>query len=71
MYVCGDAANMAADVHKTLTAILVVHGGLSTEDAAATLKELAANNACRTWSSTPKPTIHVGGEAITAVLRVR
>ena len=31
----------------------------------------SARRSARTWSSTPKPTIDVGGEAITTVLRVR
>ncbi|WP_182903913.1 bifunctional nitrate reductase/sulfite reductase flavoprotein subunit alpha [Microbispora sp. H10830] len=42
VYVCGDASRMAKDVDQTLRAIAAHHGGLSAEDAAAYVKQLAA-----------------------------
>jgi sulfite reductase (NADPH) flavoprotein alpha-component len=40
LYVCGDSAHMATDVHEALQAVAVAHGGLSAEDARAWLAEL-------------------------------
>jgi sulfite reductase (NADPH) flavoprotein alpha-component len=40
LYVCGDAANMAPDVHTALLEIVGLHGGRSAEDAAAYLNTL-------------------------------
>ncbi|MFI5683411.1 molybdopterin-dependent oxidoreductase [Streptomyces sp. NPDC051636] len=42
-YVCGDASRMAKDVDRALTDIAVVHGGLAEDDAAAYVKQLAAD----------------------------
>ena len=42
VYVCGDAARMAKDVHAALRDIIVEHGRISAEDAEARLAELAA-----------------------------
>ena len=42
LYVCGDAANMAPDVHATLMEIVAHHGGRSPEDAAAYANALTA-----------------------------
>jgi sulfite reductase (NADPH) flavoprotein alpha-component len=42
LYVCGDAARMAADVDRALRDIAVAHGGLDEDRAAAWLKQLAA-----------------------------
>lgn len=39
-YVCGDASRMAHDVHEALISIHETHGGLSREDAEATVKQL-------------------------------
>ncbi|MCX5211950.1 bifunctional nitrate reductase/sulfite reductase flavoprotein subunit alpha [Kitasatospora sp. NBC_00240] len=41
-YVCGDAGRMAKDVDQTLRDIAVTHGGLTEEEAAGYLKQLAA-----------------------------
>ena len=40
LYVCGDAASMAPDVHQALLGIVADHGGRSPEDAAAYLNTL-------------------------------
>ena len=40
LYVCGDAAQMARDVHEALVEVAVVHGGLCAEDARGWLNEL-------------------------------
>ena len=40
LYVCGDAAQMARDVHEALVEVAVAHGGVSVEDARAWLNEL-------------------------------
>jgi sulfite reductase (NADPH) flavoprotein alpha-component len=40
LYVCGDAANMAPDVHTALVDIVVEHGGLDPDGADAYLAEL-------------------------------
>lgn len=42
-YVCGDASRMARDVDRTLRDIAVVHGGLDETEAAAYVKQLAAD----------------------------
>ncbi|HEX6832781.1 MAG TPA: assimilatory sulfite reductase (NADPH) flavoprotein subunit, partial [Rudaea sp.] len=42
LYVCGDAARMAKDVHDALRDVIATHGGRSGEDADAYLAELAA-----------------------------
>jgi sulfite reductase (NADPH) flavoprotein alpha-component len=40
LYVCGDAARMAVDVHATLADIVIEHGGKSREDAEGYLSDL-------------------------------
>ncbi|MEO7757374.1 MAG: assimilatory sulfite reductase (NADPH) flavoprotein subunit [Dokdonella sp.] len=40
MYVCGDATQMARDVHDALADVFVTHGGLDRESALARLSEL-------------------------------
>ena len=40
VYVCGDAAHMAPDVHAALTDIVAEHGGLDRDGATAYLSEL-------------------------------
>ena len=40
LYVCGDATQMAKDVHEALTDVFVTHGGLDREAAQAHLSEL-------------------------------
>jgi sulfite reductase (NADPH) flavoprotein alpha-component len=40
LYVCGDSAHMARDVHEALLEIATTHGGLSADDARAWLAEL-------------------------------
>ncbi|MEU9961280.1 bifunctional nitrate reductase/sulfite reductase flavoprotein subunit alpha [Streptomyces sp. NPDC050982] len=42
-YVCGDASRMAKDVDRALRDIAVTHGGLSETEAAAYVKQLAAD----------------------------
>ncbi|MFE6194826.1 molybdopterin-dependent oxidoreductase [Streptomyces sp. NPDC057838] len=42
-YVCGDASRMAKDVDRALRDIAVAHGGLSETEAAAYVKQLAAD----------------------------
>ncbi|GAA0449543.1 bifunctional nitrate reductase/sulfite reductase flavoprotein subunit alpha [Streptomyces olivaceiscleroticus] len=42
-YVCGDASRMAKDVDQALREIAVVHGGLEEGEAAAYVKQLAAD----------------------------
>ena len=42
LYVCGDAARMAGDVHAALVEIAMVHGGKSRDDADAWLNTLLA-----------------------------
>ncbi|GAA0401105.1 bifunctional reductase [Acrocarpospora corrugata] len=42
LYVCGDATRMAKDVDHTLREIVATHGDLSTDNAAAYVKQLAA-----------------------------
>jgi sulfite reductase (NADPH) flavoprotein alpha-component len=42
LYVCGDATRMAKDVHAALLALIVEHGGRSTDDAAYYLNALQA-----------------------------
>ncbi|GAA3057084.1 bifunctional nitrate reductase/sulfite reductase flavoprotein subunit alpha [Streptomyces glomeratus] len=42
LYVCGDASRMAKDVDRALRDIAAVHGGLSEAEAAAYVKQLAA-----------------------------
>ncbi|MFE4964285.1 molybdopterin-dependent oxidoreductase [Streptomyces sp. NPDC056660] len=41
-YVCGDASRMARDVDRALKDIATVHGGLTADEAAAYVKQLAA-----------------------------
>jgi sulfite reductase alpha subunit-like flavoprotein len=43
IYVCGDAARMARDVDATLRHIVAVHAGMSTEQADAHVRRLAAD----------------------------
>jgi NADPH-dependent sulfite reductase flavoprotein alpha-component len=43
VYVCGDASRMAKDVHRTLLEIIADHGRLGPDEAAAYLKQLAAD----------------------------
>lgn len=40
LYVCGDAARMAADVDRALRDVVARHGGMTAEDAAAWVKRL-------------------------------
>jgi sulfite reductase (NADPH) flavoprotein alpha-component len=40
LYVCGDAQQMAPDVHRTLLGIIATHGGRSEEDAAEYLLQM-------------------------------
>ncbi|MDE3073355.1 MAG: assimilatory sulfite reductase (NADPH) flavoprotein subunit [Pseudomonadota bacterium] len=40
LYVCGDSAHMARDVHAALIELVATHGGLSPDDAKAWLDEL-------------------------------
>ncbi|GAA1953304.1 bifunctional nitrate reductase/sulfite reductase flavoprotein subunit alpha [Kitasatospora viridis] len=42
-YVCGDAGRMAKDVDQALREIVATHGGLGEEDAAAYVRQLAAD----------------------------
>ncbi len=43
LYVCGDAARMAKDVDRVLNEIARTHGGLTGEEAAVHIKQLAAD----------------------------
>ncbi len=43
LYVCGDATRMAKDVDRTLREIAAIHGGLTADEAAAYVKQLAAD----------------------------
>jgi sulfite reductase (NADPH) flavoprotein alpha-component len=43
LYVCGDAAHMAPDVHAAVASVLAEHGGLSTESARERLDQLGAD----------------------------
>ncbi|MFJ8153592.1 hypothetical protein [Streptomyces sp. NPDC094468] len=45
-YVCGDASRMAEDVDRALRDIAAVHGGLSEDEAAGYVKQLAADRRC-------------------------
>ena len=40
VYVCGDAKNMAGDVHDALIEVIATHGGISRDAAESQLKEL-------------------------------
>jgi len=42
LYVCGDATQMAKDVHAALHDVIAEHGGKSAEDAEAYLTQLAS-----------------------------
>ncbi|MDX6332297.1 MAG: sulfite reductase flavoprotein alpha-component, partial [Streptomycetaceae bacterium] len=42
-YVCGDASRTAKDVHQALFDIAGAHGGLGEAEAAAYIKQLAAD----------------------------
>ncbi|MFJ5832789.1 molybdopterin-dependent oxidoreductase [Streptomyces sp. NPDC093089] len=42
-YVCGDATRMAKDVDQTLRDVVARHGGMGPEDAAAYVKQMAAD----------------------------
>ena len=42
-YVCGDATRMAKDVDQALRDIATTHGGLDEDEAAAYVKQLAAD----------------------------
>ncbi|MGA9333073.1 MAG: assimilatory sulfite reductase (NADPH) flavoprotein subunit [Rudaea sp.] len=44
VYVCGDATQMAKDVHAALRGVVAEHGGKSVEDAEAYLSRLASEN---------------------------
>ncbi|MBB5895177.1 bifunctional nitrate reductase/sulfite reductase flavoprotein subunit alpha [Kutzneria kofuensis] len=43
VYVCGDATRMAKDVDRTLREIVATHGGMTTDQATAYLKQLATD----------------------------
>ena len=42
LYVCGDATQMAKDVHAALRDVIAEHGGKSAEDAEAYLAQLVS-----------------------------
>ena len=43
LYVCGDGAKMAQDVHSTVLSILIKHGGLDSTEADQFLQDLVSS----------------------------